>query len=80
VRLELAPIVPGLDDAGLRRALETAGVRLDLRPRAVGDAWARTTAREAVDNQPVPARAGSSQAKPDRQALSPRRTRGATRA
>ena len=70
VRLELSPTVDDLDDAVLRRALEAAGIGLVSRPEAAVSAWSRVAAREAVDNQP--ARAGY--------ALSPRSTRGATRA
>jgi hypothetical protein len=70
MRLELKPGVDGLDEAALRKALEAAGVRLDPRPAAAGGAWTRAALREAVENEPVSAR----------QALSPRSTRGATRA
>lgn len=70
VRLELSATGGDLDDAALRRALEAAGIRLDSQAEAAVSAWTRVAAREAVDNQP--ARAGY--------ALSPRSTRGATRA
>jgi hypothetical protein len=68
--LELTPAVDGLDEAAVRKALDATGVRLDPRPDAAVGAWARAALREAVENQPDSAR----------QALSPRSTRGATRA
>jgi hypothetical protein len=68
--LELTPAVRGLDETALRKALDAAGIALDPRPRAAVGAWARAALREAVENEPASAR----------QALSPRRTRGATRA
>lgn len=68
--LELTPAVCGLDEAAVRKALDAAGIRLDPRPKAVVGAWARAALREAVENQPASSR----------QALSPRSTRGATRA
>ena len=67
---EPVPPADALGDTVLRRALEAAGVSLEARPEAVAGAWIRAARREAVDNQP--ASSG--------QALSPRSTRGATRA
>lgn len=68
--LELTPGVDGLDAAALTSALGAAGLRLDPRPEAAVSAWTRAALREAVENEPASAR----------QALSPRSTRGATRA
>jgi hypothetical protein len=70
MRLELTPDVDGLDDGALRNALAEAGIRTDARRAPAVGAWMRAALREAVENEPVPAR----------QALSPRSTRGATRA
>ncbi len=70
MRLELTPGVDGLDEAALRKALAAAGIKLDLRPGSALGAWTRAALREGVENEPASAR----------QALSPRRTRGATRA
>jgi hypothetical protein len=70
MRLELTPAVEGLDHAALRKALERAGLGLDTRPEAATGAWSRKARCEAIENEPAPAR----------QALSPRSTRGATRA
>jgi hypothetical protein len=70
MRLEVIPSVPARQEAALRRALEGTGARLDGRPETTASAWSRAAAREAVDNQPTPVG----------QALSPRSTRGATRA
>ena len=70
VRLELRPDVDGLDQSALRNALAAAGIGLDPRRGPAVGAWVRAALREAVENEPVPAR----------QALSPRSTRGATRA
>jgi hypothetical protein len=66
-------ITPPLSEAGRRavgHALEREGVRLDGPPEPYTSPWRRIAAREAVDNQPGPAR----------YAPSPRSTRGATRA
>jgi hypothetical protein len=70
MRIELKPGVDGLDEAALRKALAVAGIKLDPRRGPALGAWMRAALREAVGNEPVPAR----------QALSPRSTRGATRA
>jgi hypothetical protein len=70
MRPELTPGVHGLDDAALWKALAAAGIAFDPRPGSAVGAWTRAALREAVENAPVPAR----------QALSPRSTRGATRA
>jgi hypothetical protein len=70
MRLELTPGLDGLDEAALRKALGAAGITFDPRPDAAVGAWTRAALREAVENEPASAR----------QALSPRSTRGATRA
>ncbi len=70
MRLELTPGIDGLDEGALRKALASAGIRLDSRPDAAVGAWTRAALREAVENEPASTR----------QALSPRSTRGATRA
>jgi hypothetical protein len=70
VSLELTPGLAALDEAALRKALATARLRLDPRPEAAVNAWALAALREAVENEPAS----------PRQALSPRSTRGATRA
>ncbi len=67
--IEVAPPLGEAELRALSYALERAGVRLDGRPEAYRSAWRRTALREATDNEPVP-----------RYALSPRSTRGATRA
>jgi hypothetical protein len=67
--LEVVPPLSEDEDAALRRGLATLGGRLDGRPESYRSAWRRTALREATDNEPVP-----------RYALSPRSTRGATRA
>ena len=70
MRFELTPDLDGLHQAALQRALTEAGIGTDARSRPAVSAWMSTALREAVENEPVPAR----------QALSPRSTRGATRA
>ena len=67
--IEVVPPVSAAESVALRRALATLAVRLDGQPEAYRSAWRRTALREATDNEPVP-----------RYALSPRSTRGATRA
>ena len=54
----------------MSHALGRAGIRLEPEAVAYRSAWWRAAAREAVDNAPEPVR----------YALSPRSTRGATRA
>jgi hypothetical protein len=56
--------------AAVSLALARAGVQVEQRPAAYSSPWRRTAAREAVEG--TPARSAY--------ALSPRRTRGATRA
>jgi hypothetical protein len=60
------------DDArdALERALAEAGEALERQPAAYASAWRRAAALEAVDGEPDE----------DGYALSPRSTRGATRA
>jgi hypothetical protein len=70
VDVEVAPPVGEAERQALSHALERAGIRLDGRPEAYASAWWRTAAQESVDNVPAPVR----------YALSPRSTRGATRA
>jgi hypothetical protein len=67
--IEVVPPLSEGESRALRRGLATLGVRLDAQPEAYRSAWRRAALREAIDNEPVP-----------RYALSPRRTRGATRA
>ena len=67
--LEVVPPVPEGGKAALGRALTRLGVLLDGQPEPYRSAWRRTALSEATDNEPVP-----------RYALSPRSTRGATRA
>jgi hypothetical protein len=70
MQLDVQP-VPSADEVlAIGRALERAGVPLGRRPAAYASAWRRAAAREAVAEWPV---------RPS-YALSPRRTRGATRA
>jgi hypothetical protein len=66
---EVVPPVSEGESAAVVRGLATLGIRLDGEPEAYRSAWRRTALREATDNEPIP-----------RYALSPRRTRGATRA
>jgi hypothetical protein len=66
---EVVPPVSEGESAALRRGLAALGVRLDWQPEAYRSAWRRAALRESTDNEPVP-----------RYALSPRSTRGATRA
>jgi hypothetical protein len=54
----------------LRRALDEAALWPSMESRATPSGWSRATALEAVDNEP----------ECRRHALSPRSTRGATRA
>ena len=67
--IEVVPPLSDDESVALRRALVTLGVRLDGQPEAYRSAWRRTALREATENEPAP-----------RYALSPRSTRGATRA
>jgi hypothetical protein len=69
MRLEPAPDVDGLDQT-VRKALAAAGIALDPGRRPALGAWTREALREGVENEPADCR----------QALSPRSTRGATRA
>jgi hypothetical protein len=70
MRIEVDPPVSGAEHAVVEVALARAGVLLPERPAGYLSRWRRTAAREAVENEP--ARASY--------ALSPRSTRGATRA
>jgi hypothetical protein len=69
MELDVVPPVPAEQRAALAHALTELGVRLDGQPTGYRSAWRRTAARESTDNAPTP-----------RYALSPRSTRGATRA
>jgi hypothetical protein len=68
--LEVSPAVPEAQRLAVSHAVERAGIRLDGRPEAYASAWWRTAAQESVENVPAPVR----------YVLSPRSTRGATRA
>jgi hypothetical protein len=70
--LHVVPALPEPELTAIRQALSRAGVRLEGRPEGYLSAWRRASAREAVDNEPTPVRAGY--------VRSPRSTRGATRA
>ena len=67
--IQVVPPLSEDESAVLQRGLTTLGVRLDGQPEAYRSAWRRTALREGTDTEPVP-----------RYALSPRSTRGATRA
>ncbi|OFW53633.1 MAG: hypothetical protein A2146_01435 [Actinobacteria bacterium RBG_16_67_10] len=68
--LEAVPALTTVERHVLGRALARTAVRLDERPAAYSSAWRCAAAREAVET--LPARGSY--------ALSPRSTRGATRA
>jgi hypothetical protein len=70
MRLEVDPPVSGAERAAVEVALVRAGVPLQEPPAGYLSRWRRAAAREAVENEPARAR----------YALSPRSTRGATRA
>lgn len=74
-QLEVHPPVPDAVGAVIRTALAEGGVALDGRHPTYAGSWRRAAAREAVDNDPLPRRRGQT-----RYTLSPRSTRGATRA
>jgi hypothetical protein len=71
MRLEVDPPVSDDQLAVLHRALASSGLRLDGTPPAFSSAWLKSAFREGVESAFSPAR---------RYALSPRSTRGATRA
>jgi hypothetical protein len=75
VELDVEPPVPDAVGVAIRTALADGGVALDGRHPAHAGAWRRAAAREVVDNEPV-SRRGSWAV----YTLSPRSTRGATRA
>jgi hypothetical protein len=68
--LEVSPPVPEAQRLAVTHAMEQAGIRLDGRPEAYASAGWHTAAQESVENAPAPVR----------YVLSPRSTRGATRA
>lgn len=70
MELDVTPAPAESELAAVRRALARAGIRLDGLADVYSSAWRRAAAREAVDDGLVPGR----------YVLSPRRTRGATRA
>jgi hypothetical protein len=74
VELDVDPPVPDAVQAAIRDALAEGGFALDGSYPAASP-WRRAAAREAVDNQPGSRRRGRA-----RYTLSPRSTRGATRA
>lgn len=69
MELDVAPPVPDEQRMALAHALAQLDARVDGQPEGYRSAWRRTAARESTDNAPTP-----------RYALSPRSTRGATRA
>ena len=71
MELEVAPPLPPSEQQALAEALARAGVELDGPPPAYASAWRRAGLVEATGN-------GAEQ--PEDYALSPRSTRGATRA
>jgi hypothetical protein len=70
MELEVQPMPAEDELSAIRGALVRAGIQLDHPPAAYVSAWRRAAAREAVAG--LPARSSY--------ALSPRSTRGATRA
>lgn len=68
--IEVFPPIREAEQRAVTHVLRRAGIRLDGLPELYRSAWRRTAAHEAVDNEPAPIR----------YALSPRSTRGATRA
>jgi hypothetical protein len=70
MRLEVDPPVSSAERAAVVLALVRAGVPLQESPAGYLSRWWWTAAREAVENEPARVR----------YALSPRSTRGATRA
>ena len=70
VRLETDPPLAPAELAVVRLALTRSGISVDKPPEAYTSRWKRAAAREAVENEDPRAR----------YALSPRSTRGATRA
>lgn len=69
-RLDVDPPVSDAELVVLRRALASSGLRLDVTPPAFSSAWLKSALREGVESSPSARR----------YALSPRSTRGATRA
>jgi hypothetical protein len=79
LEVDVKPDVPEAVSAALRATLGRGGVILDERPGGYSSPWRRAAAREAVENEPR-AR-GNWIGKPNESyTLSPRSTRGATRA
>jgi hypothetical protein len=74
-KLGIDPPVPEVVRAAIRSALAEGGIALDGRHPVYAGPWRRAAAREAVDNQPERRRGISAG-----YTLSPRSTRGATRA
>ena len=69
--IELDPRLEAHELTAVRHALGRAGIRFDsLQPASSSSAWRRAALREGVEVE----------LRPDRYALSPRSTRGATRA
>lgn len=66
----MRPSLPDDERDALEKALAAAGMTFDGMPEHHGSAWRRAAAQEAVDGEPFS----------DDYALSPRSTRGATRA
>ncbi|HXF97344.1 MAG TPA: hypothetical protein VNJ46_01890 [Gaiellaceae bacterium] len=71
--LEVRPSLSAGELGVFRIALERAGLRLDGEPPAYRSPWRLAGLREAVESAPPPVAAA-------RYTLSPRNTRGATRA
>jgi hypothetical protein len=70
VPIDVRPPLPDDARAALERALADAGEAVEDQPSAYRNAWRRAAALEAADGEPDE----------DGYALSPRSTRGATRA
>jgi hypothetical protein len=70
--LEVSPQPGDSELAAIRLALACADVRLDGQPALYTSAWRRAALREAIGDEPEP--------EPEPHVLSPRSTRGATRA
>ena len=75
MRIRVEPPVAPDEELALARALGDEGVLVPAASAATRGAWSRAAAHEAVDNDPE----SRLDAEPG-YALSPRRTRGATRA
>jgi hypothetical protein len=70
--LEVRPPLGDSELAAIRVALTRASLPLDQQPALYASSWRRAALREAVDDEP--------ERQSRRHALSPRSTRGATRA